>query len=672
MSFLQPWLWLGAAATLVPLWLHLRARTGEVVFFPAVRFLEDQPRPRVRGFRLRDALLLAMRLLGLLLLVGAFSRPFARDAVPVTETRVHVLDNTFSQQVDGGFERDRGQVVQEIEAASPGVQTAVIELTGRPRVVAGFADGREETLRRLRALRPSFQRGSYLEAFRLADSLFEQSLGARRVLRVHADQQENQWAENESTPPFLDAVAVQLGRTPDARARDNVSLGESSARFLFIGEDTYVDLAVPLRHQGPARRAVVALEANGRRVLERELALVPPAGIVTLEGQWRADPTVWLQGKLILENTRDALPADDVSYFCLPPVREGRVGLLARSPYLRAALAPEVSRGRWSTRSLDPGDAARLAQASEKDLADVLVVESDQAQSEQVRELVFRHLNNGRGVLLVLNRTTPLLRPFLRELGIEAAGPGAPAPGAQGFRSIAGDHPIFRPFARGELGDLAEPRVFRYLPLKLRDGVPLVYGAAGDPLLVESTGTKGRLLVFAFSLDRAGSDWPLHPTFIPFLDLALQHARSATAIETSALPGALHTHEVAEGPLPREVVLRGEGPELLRVPVDEHGRARLQAPDQPGLYSIGYDGGPEMKGMIAVNPSPKESELSYVSSPAAVTAWVLPEATPAATPPPAAPRAAADASPWPWRLLLGGALLFFAESLTLVARRQAA
>ena len=39
------------------------------------------------------------------------------------------------------------------------------------------------------------------------------------------------------------------------------------------------------------------------------------------------------------------LVADDHSYFCLPPVEEGRVSVLARSPYLNLALAPEVMRG---------------------------------------------------------------------------------------------------------------------------------------------------------------------------------------------------------------------------------------------------------------------------------------------------------------------------------------
>ena len=61
MSFLHPWLLAGLAAVGVPLWLHLRARTGPARPFSAVRFLEDQPRPRIRGFHLRDLLLFLAR-----------------------------------------------------------------------------------------------------------------------------------------------------------------------------------------------------------------------------------------------------------------------------------------------------------------------------------------------------------------------------------------------------------------------------------------------------------------------------------------------------------------------------------------------------------------------------------------------------------------------------------
>jgi hypothetical protein len=668
MSFLAPWLLAGAALVAVPLWLHLRARTGPVTAFPALRFLEDQPRPRARGFRVRDALLLALRLLALLLAVAAFARPAGRGVL-VTESRVHVLDNTFSQQAADGFETDRRRLLEELAAEGAGVQSAVVELTGRPRVVAGFGDAREEAIARVRALQPSHQRGSYLEALRLAGSLLEQSLGARRIVRVHADQQQNQWTEHEGSPPFLTGATVELARVPAVAERANLSLGETQTRYFFLGDATYVDLAVPLHHRGPARAVNAVLNVNGRTVLRQQLALQPPSGTVTLQGQWRADPSQWLSGELLLEDARDALPADDRGYFCLPPVREGRVALLARSPYLRAALDPSVMKGRWAAEVLDPAGAARLLQADERALADVLVVESDYAQAQAVRDLVFRHLNNGRGVVLVLGRATPLLRPFLGELGLEVTGPAVS--GSESFRAIATDHPIFRPFAGGALGDLTTPRVLRHLPLRAREATPLVYGDAGDPLLLEVAGTRGRLLAFAFGLDREGSDLPLAPAFVPLLDLLLQHARAGTAVETSALPGALFTHHVEGEGRPREVVLRQGGRVEARAAVDANGDARVTVPDRPGFHTIGYDDDTEPRGMIAVNPSPKESDLRYEARPAALSAWVVPAQQPAASAP-AAVTAVSDEGRLPWLLLLAAAAFLAAESGALLWRRAAA
>jgi aerotolerance regulator-like protein len=672
-TFQAPWLFVGAAAAVVPLWLHLRARTGTVTLFPALRFLEDQPRPRARGFRVRDAALLGLRLLGLLLAVAAFARPSGRGVL-VTESRVHVLDNTFSQQAAGGFETDRRRLLEELAAEGAGVQSAVVELTGRPRVLAGFGDAREEAIARVRALTPSHQRGSYLEALRLAGSLLEQSLGARKVVRVHADQQQNQWTEHEGSPPFLTGVTVELARSPEVAERPNLSLGETETRFFFLGDATYVDLAVPLYHRGPARAVTAVLSVNGRTVLRQQLALQPPSGVVTLQGQWRADPTQWVAGEILLEDAQDALPADDRGYFCLPPVREGRIALLARSPYLRAALDPAVMKGRWAAEVLDPAGAARLLQADERALADVLVVEGDYAQAQAVRDLVFRHLNNGRGVVLVLGRATPLLHPFLAELGLTVTGPAVSA--AQSFRAIAADHPIFRPFAGGALGDLTAPRVLRHLPLRARDATPLLYGDAGDPLLLEVAGTRGRLLAFAFGLDREGSDLPLSPAFVPLLDLLLQHARAGTAVATSALPGSVYTHHVTEGARPREVLLRQGGRVEARAAVDANGDARLPVPDGPGFHTIGYsedgDGGAEPRGMIAVNPSPKESDLRYEAHPSALSAWVVPAAAAPEAALPAAAAAPADDRRLPWLVLLAAAAFLAAESGALLLRRAAA
>jgi hypothetical protein len=676
-SFLYPLLWLGAAGVAVPVWLHLRAKTGVAVPFTAVRFLEDQPRPRLIGVRLRDIPLFLVRAAALLLVVAGFAWPYRQGLLAaVTESRVHVLDNTLSHQVGGGFTRDRDRVRAALSQAGPEVQQAVVELSARPRVVVAFGDDRAEADRKLAGLEPSFQRGSYLEAFRLAQSVLSRGLGTRRRILVHGDHQENQWAEGEQSPPFLEALEVDLGDRPAVLERANVAVSEPAVRRFFLGEKTFVDFQARLSHgrlEGPATVTMV-LEAEDRTVVRESVTLRPEPETVTLRGQWPSDPSTWLRGILRLEGLRDELPADDRIHFSLPPVREGRLALLTRSPYLRAALAPEIVRGRWAVTRLDPAGA--LGAGPEKDLGDVLVLDGDFAQSQQVRDLAYRYLNNERGVVLLLGRTTPLLGGFLRELGLEAKGT-VDSPGGRGeaFRFVAAQHPIFKPFLGGELGDLLEVRVQRRLRLVPRAAAPLLFGESGDPLLLEGGTTRGRLLVFAFALERSHTDWPVQPSFIPFLDLCLQHARAAAPVETSALPGDLLAHELPlEHAAVREVVLRDGGRELGRAAVDGQRRARLPVPDRPGFYELTYDGEPVPMAVIAVNPSPRESELRFTAEPAALKAWTLPPRT--------APDAAATLFPemgaralsqrlWWWVLLAAGAALAAEGSLLWLRKERA-
>ncbi|HEY0781153.1 MAG TPA: hypothetical protein VGE98_01760, partial [Thermoanaerobaculia bacterium] len=434
-----------------------------------------------------------------------------------------------------------------------------------------------------------------------------------------------------------------------------------------------VDFAVDLHHQGAIPRAVVTLALNGREVLRQTVPLQGQPPVVTLRGQWEVEPGRWLSGEVSAAaegGEADALPADDKSAFVLPPVEEGKVALLARSFYLRAALSPEIARGRWQVEALDP--AGKLP----SQLGDVLVLEADQAQSTEVRDLLLRYLNNGRGVLLLVNRSTPLVKGFLRELGFavdERPAPASAEGAGEGFRFVATRHPIFAPFASGELGDLLTTRVHRHVRLASPSAQPLLYGTSGDPLLFENTGTEGRLLVLAFGWDRDDTDWPIAPTFLPFLDLALQHARAAVPVVTAAEPGTLWTWTVPPGVAAHEVALARQGHVVARAAVDASHHAALPVPDGPGLYDVLYDGQGPVVGRIAVDPPIAESDLSYVRDPAALSAWRI-------AAPPRAAKAAPLALPgaesafrslvW-WWLLLAGAALLAAEMLSLVGRKEA-
>ena len=115
MGFLNPlWLLLGASVA-VPLILHLLQRhQGPRVIFPAVRYLRRAEREHARRIKLRQLLLLLLRIAALLLLAFAAARPFLRSAGVSHEptAAVIILDNSMSSSLVRGDRR----VLDELKA----------------------------------------------------------------------------------------------------------------------------------------------------------------------------------------------------------------------------------------------------------------------------------------------------------------------------------------------------------------------------------------------------------------------------------------------------------------------------------------------------------------------------------------------------------------------------
>jgi len=622
-SFLNPWLWMGALALAAPVWLHLRRRVEtNRLLFSTLRFLDDSPRPRSSPLRLQDVLLLLLRALALLLLVGAFAWPYLQEAsrLVIRESRVYILDNTLSQQAANRFTQDRERLVTELTRAGEDIQIAVVELTDQPRALVALSDSREDARRRVRAIQPSFRRGAYLAAFRMAQSLLANSLGERKRIVFLGDSQANQWKENLTTPPFLEQVEVELSR-PGASNAPNLALSEAQWQRIFLGDKALLQLGVNLACSSPASNATVSVRSGQETIVTRSVPLAGQPGIVALQAQWEAAPGRWLQGEVTVAGEPDALAADNRVYFTVPPVREGKVALLAQSPYLRLALSPEVMRGRWATRVLDPTRLDGEADAARQ--AEVLVLESSYLQSTEVRTLVERYLNNQRGVFLVVNRLGLAAGAALRDLGFEVGRPGQAKPEQpERIEYFVSNHPIFRPFLSADYGKLLDITIAQPQRIKPLEGMALLFSSSGEGLFFQGTRFPGRLFVLGFGLDRGQSSWPSHVSFIPFLDLCLQNARPGETTPLDYEPGSTALVTPPPDAAVKEVVLRDGQRELRRSPVVQ-GKAQVRLPDQPGIYAMSYDNAPEPERFISVNPNPKESELTYLEAPEALKLWKL-------------------------------------------------
>ena len=132
MSFLTP-LFLVALATLaVPVLIHLTQKERKsVVAFPSLMFLRKIPYESVQRRRIRDWLLLALRLAAIALIVTAFARPFLRGsdlaAAPGGARDIVVLlDRSYSMGYGDSWSRAQTAATQAIGSATPADRISLV------------------------------------------------------------------------------------------------------------------------------------------------------------------------------------------------------------------------------------------------------------------------------------------------------------------------------------------------------------------------------------------------------------------------------------------------------------------------------------------------------------------------------------------------------------------
>src|SRR3989441_8702308 len=103
MSLLNPFFLIGSLALAIPVLIHLvRREKSEIIPFSSLMFLLKVPKRSIRQQKIKNLLLMALRLLILALLVGAFARPFlTQPTQPAANGNqnngtVLLLDNSYS------------------------------------------------------------------------------------------------------------------------------------------------------------------------------------------------------------------------------------------------------------------------------------------------------------------------------------------------------------------------------------------------------------------------------------------------------------------------------------------------------------------------------------------------------------------------------------------------
>jgi hypothetical protein len=194
-SFLAPWFLALGAAVAVPLLIHLlRRRIGLQVEFPAARYLARAERDHSRTLRMRNLLLMFLRVIAVLLLALAAARPTARvaGAGHSPTALAIVLDNSMSASVveDGAplLARFKDMARDVLSSATPEDRIWLVTADGTIR--GGGAGALRDDLDRVRPLAGA---GAIHDAVARALATVEASGLAARQVVVLTDGQRTEW-----------------------------------------------------------------------------------------------------------------------------------------------------------------------------------------------------------------------------------------------------------------------------------------------------------------------------------------------------------------------------------------------------------------------------------------------------------------------------------------------
>jgi hypothetical protein len=517
-AFLYPLFLVGLAAVAVPILLHLfRRKTEAVVDFPAVRLLQKAPVQQQRRRRLRELILLALRVSALALLAIAFARPYLPTAVASTPlpTTVVALDTSLSMSAPGQWERAQQAARQAVQDAPATHNVALVTFSDAAAVLVRPTTDRGGVVAAIDQTRPGSGGTRYRTA--LARSAEALASGQGRIVVVTDLQQAGWEAGDEGAVP--DGIEVMV--TEVAAPLENIAL--TGARR----EGNVIVAGVHNFGQRPAR-VTARLRTAGQDPNARDLALET----VDVGAQAAAELRFAVAlpprgGAEVRIDDSQGYEGDNARFVVLDPPAPLRILIVTAQPpdssnaglYVERALSVADDGRAFDPRVMD-GRTFSALPAPEFEQAAGIILLGTATIERSGRDRIVSFLREGGRVLVSLGPDVDLATladTVGSEISLDAQSTESTG---RTVTLVAADirHPIFLPFASptGALGDVYVEQ-YRRLNVQ-RDASTSVlarFAGAGDALIERSVG-GGRLLVFASDLDNRWNRFPLNPAFVPW------------------------------------------------------------------------------------------------------------------------------------------------------------
>jgi len=629
MTFLNPAILFGLIATSIPILLHfLNLRKLKKVEFSTLIFLKQLQKSKIRRIKIKQWLLLLLRVLIITFIVLAFARPtiknFSFTNKSANTTAVILVDNTFSMSVvtgSGSYFNKCKQIAKNlINNFNTKDEIAVLPLVNNNEEIKPYTNF-DFVKKIIDNLQISYQTNTLNDGIIKAAKILYDSKNLNKELYIITDLQKgriyNSKKELLNLSELLKNVNIYLIDVHDKEVK-NLGIEEFNVNNQIFEKNKTISFSAVVKNYSnmTVNNYVVSLFINGKRSAQQSLSLNPHESQL-INFETNLNDTGLIEATAELED--DDINYDNKFYTCFFVPDKINILILtdnnSDSRFIKLALSNQNGNNFQITEK----DLSLISSIRLQDFDAVFIIGSDKIND---KDKLKNYIENGGSVVLMPGSasSTSSFQNLLKhlEIGISASFKGkinSPDISTQ-FEKVDLQHPLFEDlFEDKSKIRIESPEIYYYAHI-----LPDIKGKAIISLYDKSAFLSeykiglGKILLFNVSPVLSWSNFPVKSLFAPLINKIVFYISSKTKSQQYFYAGdelAVNLQNIKKNFV--KVVRPDNSNEIINTDsLINKNFLNYRNTDLTGIYKFFSDD--KLIDYFSVNHNPKESSSDYETS----------------------------------------------------------
>jgi len=629
MTFLNPAVLFGLLAASIPIIIHLlNLRKLKKIDFSTLQFLKELQKNKIRKIKIKQWLLLALRVLIILAIVTAFARPtlvgvsIGGTTSAAKTSAVFILDDTFSMSVvdqDGSYFNQAKEAIKNIltqfeEGDEFGLvlvsqQPDEIEITSN---ISKFRQGVDET-------NISFASGKLNNAIIKAAQIIGDAQNFNKEIYLFTDFQKGRLANEDEITILKEQLGEQVrlySFNYSGKDVTNFGIDELKINTQIFEKDKPVkfEAAVKNYSERAKENLVVSLFVDGERSAQLSLNLNPDE---SKTANLEATVKKFGYSEAFVDIEEDDILEDNKRFtsFSIPE----KIPVLILCDNINDTKLVEAALKSVSEKDYFDLTTKNVGQISSTQLGNyqaILIISSDFFNaSEKLKQFI----ESEKGIVICPSSDVQSVNfiKSINSLGITISGSLVEVGENQTvqFNEVDFNHPVFENiFVEQKKKQVESPDFYSYYKINpTGKGKSIITLEDESSFLSEFSINRGKVLLFSGSPVFKWSDFPVKSIFAPLITKSVMYLSAKNNVENNYLAGETININVSERTLPQIKLLRPDGTEEI---INIEGEQNINFISYDNTFITGnyrFFSGDKLLSTATVNTDPAESLTKYLT-----------------------------------------------------------